>query len=64
MMTFTQFLRDQISVLIITCETALMIMILAKEKPDKTFAFAYLKIMKEDGSIVHDGSHELYVYKV
>ena len=41
-----------------------MIMILAKEKPDKTFAFAYLKIMKEDGSIVHDGSHELYVYKV
>ena len=36
----------------------------AKEKADKTFAFSYLKIMKEDGSIVQDGSHELYVYKV
>ena len=41
-----------------------MIMILAKEKEDKTFAFAYLKIMKDGGSIVQDGSHELYVYKV
>ena len=36
----------------------------AKEKADKTFAFTYMKIMKEDGSIVEDGTQELYVYKV
>ncbi len=36
----------------------------AKDKADKTFAFAYMKIMKEDGSIIQDGSQQLYVYKV
>ena len=36
----------------------------AKDKAEKTFAFSFLKLMKEDGSIVCDGQHELYVYKV
>lgn len=34
-----------------------------KEKADKTFAFSYFKIMNDDGSILKDGCHELYVYK-
>ena len=38
--------------------------ILAKDKSEKTFAFAFMKIMRDDGSIVPDGQHELYVYKV
>ena len=35
-----------------------------KKKMDKTFAFSYLKLMREDGSILPDGTHELFVYKV
>ncbi len=35
-----------------------------KNKAEKTFAFTYLKIMNDDGSIIKDGLHELYVYKV
>ena len=31
---------------------------------EKTFAFSYLKLLKEDGSIIPDGTHELFVYKV
>lgn len=36
----------------------------AKEKVEKTFAFTYMNIMKDDGSIIRDGVHEFYVYKV
>lgn len=36
----------------------------AKDKSEKTFAFAFMKIMRDDGSIIPDGSHDLYVYKV
>ena len=28
------------------------------------FAVAHLKLMKEDGTIIQDGEHELFVYKV
>ena len=31
---------------------------------DKTFAFSYMKLLKDDGSIIPDGTHELFVYKV
>ena len=31
---------------------------------DKTFAFSYMKLMKDNGSIIPDGTHELFVYKV
>lgn len=34
-----------------------------KDKADKTFSFAFLKIMNPDGSIIRDGQHELCVYK-
>jgi hypothetical protein len=33
------------------------------DKADKTFAFAFLKVMTPDGSIVPDGTHELCTYK-
>ena len=36
----------------------------SRDKADKTFAFTFLKIMNDDGSIIKDGLHELYVYKV
>lgn len=36
----------------------------AKDKSEKTFAFTFLKIMRDDGSIIPDGPHELFVYKV
>lgn len=34
----------------------------AKEKAEKTFAFMYMNIMKDDGIIIRDGLHEFYVY--
>ena len=34
-----------------------------KDKADKTFSFAFLKIMNPDGSIIQDGQYELCVYK-
>lgn len=36
----------------------------SKDKAEKTFSYTHMKIMKEDGSIIEDGLHELYVYKV
>ena len=35
-----------------------------KDKLEKTFSFAYIKIMQEDGSIIPDGTHDLNMYKV
>jgi len=35
-----------------------------KDKADKTFSFAFFKVMRSDGSIISDGQHKLYVYKV
>ena len=34
-----------------------------KDKAEKTFSFAFLKIMNPDGSIIQDGQYELCVYK-
>ena len=41
-----------------------VVIVLGKDKMDKTFAFSHLKIMREDGAIFPDGTHELFVYKV
>lgn len=41
-----------------------LIVPVARDKSEKTFAFAYMKIMRDDGSIIPDGQHELYIYKV
>jgi hypothetical protein len=35
----------------------------SREKAEKSFSFAYMKVMKDDGSIIRDGPHELYVYE-
>ena len=42
----------------------LLLSLIGKDKMDKTFAFAHMKIMREDGAIIPDGTHELFVYKV
>ncbi|XP_019851718.1 PREDICTED: dedicator of cytokinesis protein 2-like isoform X2 [Amphimedon queenslandica] len=34
-----------------------------KDKMEKTFAFAHMRIMMGDGAIIPDGTHELFVYK-
>ena len=50
--------------IVVWCCNYGFLVVLGKNKMDKTFAFSYMKLMKDDGSIIPDGTHELFVYKV
>ena len=39
-------------------------LMLGKFKGEKMFAFSFIKLLKDDGTVIHDGKYTTYIYKV
>ena len=37
---------------------------LGKVKGEKMFAFSFIKLLKDDGTVIHDDKYTTYIYKV
>ena len=48
----------------VICNLPYIVFYTDKDKAEKTFLFGYFKVMRADGSIISDGHHKLFVYKV
>ena len=41
-----------------------MISFTAKDRSEKAFAVSYIELMRKDGTVISDGTHDLLQYKV
>ena len=39
-------------------------LMLGKVKGEKMFAFSFIKLLKDDGTVIHDDKYTTYIYKV